>query len=193
MRSRNELGSFLNSHGLTGMGVELGVFAGVFSEIILSTWTGKKLFLVDAWRSVPGYVDFLRRTDKLCIDTRKTHEAEWELIFQECSTRVDRFDGRVGILRMTTTDASMAFDDASLDFVYVDADHSKVGVARDLREWYPKLKTGGLFAGHDYFNGNRKGIMFGVKSAVDEFAASVGKGVQATNETHTMKTWYWFK
>lgn len=61
------------------------------------------------------------------------------------------------------------------DFIYLDADHSYDFVKRNLEEWYPKVKKGGLFAGHDYINGTMgDGTVFGVKKAVDEFVEDIG-------------------
>ena len=193
MKARNEIGQLLNEHNLLGTGVEVGVFAGVFSEIILNTWKGKHLILVDAWASLPGYNDFLRRTDKLWIDTRKESKEEWEKILTECRERLSRFGLRASILRMESLEAAKTCLDWSLDFVYLDADHSKEAVEKDLRAWYPKLKKGGLFSGHDYFSGMRKGVPFGVKDAVDAFAKQEGKAIGVTAETSIFKTWYFFK
>ena len=55
------------------------------------------------------------------------------------------------------------FDNKSIDFVFIDGDHSYEGILRDLREWFPKIKDEGLFAGHDYNNE--------LKVAVDTFFA----------------------
>ncbi len=59
------------------------------------------------------------------------------------------------------------FSDASVDLIFVDADHSQAGVHKDLAAWAPKIKRGGVIAGHDY--GSRRHP--GVKRAVDEFFA----------------------
>lgn len=53
-------------------------------------------------------------------------------------------------IRMTSTEAHENYKDNSLDFVFIDADHTKEGVEADLLHWYPKVKSGGVFAGHDY-------------------------------------------
>ena len=68
----------------------------------------------------------------------------------------------VSPLRMLSIEAVSLFSDASLDFVYIDGDHSYEGVLTDLRAWFPKLKPGCLFAGHDYSTDS-------VKQAVEEF------------------------
>lgn len=57
-------------------------------------------------------------------------------------------------LRMFSTIAARRFEDKSLDFVYIDADHRGHGVMEDIYNWLPKVKTGGVIAGHDYGRGN---------------------------------------
>jgi len=62
--------------------------------------------------------------------------------------------------------AASQFDDRSVDFVFIDADHSYESVKKDIIAWMPKVKHKGLLAGHDYFN------TCGVKEAVDELLVS---------------------
>lgn len=50
----------------------------------------------------------------------------------------------------TTEAASKEFQDESLDLVFIDADHSYEAVKKDMDNWWPKLKKGGIMAGHDY-------------------------------------------
>jgi hypothetical protein len=54
------------------------------------------------------------------------------------------------------------FADNSLDFVYLDGNHTYDFVKQDLNAWYNKVKVGGILAGHDY-------PLKSVKQAVDEF------------------------
>ena len=42
------------------------------------------------------------------------------------------------------------FEDNSLDFVYIDANHDFVNFTQDLHEWYKKVRVGGIISGHDY-------------------------------------------
>jgi len=48
-------------------------------------------------------------------------------------------------------EASKLFSDNEIDFVFVDANHSYEAVIEDLKHWYPKLKPGGIIAGHDFW------------------------------------------
>lgn len=56
------------------------------------------------------------------------------------------------------------FADNSIHFCFIDAGHSYNAVKLDLQAWYPKMKKGGVFCGHDWFSGE------GVRKAVMEFA-----------------------
>lgn len=49
-----------------------------------------------------------------------------------------------------SVEAAAEFDDESLDWVFIDADHSYEAVVADIAAWAPKLKPGGLLSGHDY-------------------------------------------
>jgi hypothetical protein len=42
------------------------------------------------------------------------------------------------------------YKDESIDFIFIDGDHSAKGFRKDLELWYPKVKKGGVFSGHDY-------------------------------------------
>ena len=68
-------------------------------------------------------------------------------------------------IKLSSKEASEKFDDESLDFIFIDAGHSYEDVYEDLRCWFPKLKKGGYFAGHDYSK-----AWMGVIQAVNEWA-----------------------
>ena len=61
--------------------------------------------------------------------------------------------------------ADHQFDDGSVDFVYVDADHTWEAVQTDIEEWLPKIRPGGILAGHDYLEAEK---WPGVREAVEE-------------------------
>jgi len=139
---RNELPILLQSLGLNNIGVEIGVGKGAYSYAILLNNGLKLLYSVDNWD-----------------DSAIKAKAERTL---------DRFGDRNEILHTTSEEASKRFSNGSLDFVYIDADHTYESIKRDLELWYPKVKKGGIFAGHDYIDRVCKYGTFGVKSAVNE-------------------------
>ena len=54
-------------------------------------------------------------------------------------------------LHMASHAAAKKFEDESLDFVFIDADHHYDSVKQDIEVWWPKVKQGGILAGHDYY------------------------------------------
>ena len=58
------------------------------------------------------------------------------------------------------------FEDNSLDFVFIDASHEYEDVKNDILAWLPKVKRGGILAGHDYYV--NQDWFSGVKKAVNE-------------------------
>ena len=52
-------------------------------------------------------------------------------------------------MKMRTQEAASLVQDETLDFVFIDADHSETGVRRDLEDWLPKVKSDGWILGHD--------------------------------------------
>jgi hypothetical protein len=73
----------------------------------------------------------------------------------------------VTVIRDDSRAAASRFDDASVDFLYVDASHSYDGVLGDLIAWYPKVKVGGVIAGDDWCFTNEGSR--GVRRAVLDF------------------------
>jgi hypothetical protein len=70
-------------------------------------------------------------------------------------------------LKMTSLEAVNKFKDNSLDFVFIDASHEYEDVRDDIIAWYPKVKPGGIIAGHDYYHEEYDWFP-GVKRAVNE-------------------------
>ena len=156
--SRNDFGNLLNSLGLTGEGVEIGVCEGEYSETLLATWTGSKLHLVDPWRELSGYRDITNAPTPVC-----------EARFHKTISRLQPFSGRFQIHRQLSSEAVDAFGPGTLDFVYIDGNHDYQHVSEDIRLWHPKLRKGGLLAGHDYCDEVNQHYDCGVQSAVTDF------------------------
>jgi len=54
-------------------------------------------------------------------------------------------------IKMMSVDASKLYEDKSLDFVLIDGAHDYVSVCNDIQAWFPKVKSGGILAGDDWF------------------------------------------
>ena len=126
------------------VGVEIGVFKGQFSKSILEGWPGK-LYLVDPWRPLGDeYLD------------SSNHEFH-STAYEDTMNSIKGFEDRAIMVRALSNQAVDLFEDGSLDYVYIDGNHAYDFVKEDLELWWPKLKSGGLMAGHDYLliNWNR--------------------------------------
>merc|ERR1712151_1118631 len=65
--------------------------------------------------------------------------------------------------RNFTTACAIWFADNTLDFIFVDARHDRKGVLQDLKVYWPKLKEGGVIAGHDYTEQKEPPVYEGIK------------------------------
>lgn len=68
----------------------------------------------------------------------------------------------INAIRSDSVEASKTYADQSLDFVFIDGDHSYEGCKRDIIAWLPKMKPNSIIAGHDY------GWTPGIQKAVDD-------------------------
>lgn len=170
--ARDELPAVLNRRGLLGVGVEIGVKQGKFSELLLERWRGARLVSVDPWLSV-AWEEY--------VDRSNVSQDEFDENMEITRRRLHRFGARSEILRKTSVEGAATFEDASLDFVYIDARHDYASVLEDLEAWFGKVRPGGIIAGHDYVDGDLPQGDFGVKSAVDEFFGARGLAVHSTD------------
>lgn len=67
------------------------------------------------------------------------------------------------VRRVMSAEASREIEDASLDWVFIDAEHTFEHVLDDLERWLPKVKPGGLVSGHDY---GHPGVKLAVRARV---------------------------
>ena len=81
-------------------------------------------------------------------------------------------------------DAVQDFDDASLDFVYIDGAHDFKNVADDVSEWTKKVKIGGIVFGHDYKRSRDTG---------GKYPVDVKDVVQAYTYSHKIDPWFILK
>jgi hypothetical protein len=142
MKNRIELITHFKDLGYT-KGAEIGVFDGRFSEVICQTIPGVELLCVDSW--VVGEI-FPKK--KIAVE------------------RLAKYPN-VTIMHNTSLDAAKVINDGSLDFAFIDGEHSFKSVNEDVHAWAPKVKIGGVVAFHDYYvtkTGNK-----GVMEAVDQY------------------------
>jgi hypothetical protein len=136
------------------LGAELGAHTGKFTEHLLSAHRGLSMYAIDTWVVRPRYETY-----------------NFDNVRKDFSRRIGRFGNRVRVLQMETVAAADRVQDGTLDFVFIDADHSYEAVAADIDAWRSKIKPGGILSGHDYGHPRFPGV----DRAVDErFKAQTG-------------------
>lgn len=155
MRNRRELAKHFADQGFT-KGAEVGVYLGYYSRVLLDTIPGLELTCIDSW----NLNDTRKRAFELAVENLAPYP-------------------KANIIRSTSVEAARSFEDGSLDFVFIDADHSYKAVKEDINAWYPKVRSGGILSGHDYFESPKKTVQ--VIPAVDEFVKEHGLTLQLTD------------
>lgn len=162
-------------------GVEVGVYRGHTSVALLKTFLNLNLVMVDPWMEWHPDSDYFKTTrigKRLCGEWREHKEEALEL--------TKDFVDRRRVHQAKSEQTYNNYPDGYFDFAFVDADHTYEAVSLDIELWAPKVKPGGIFAGHDYDGKmDRRGV-WGVKRAADEFAATNNMKLH----TETGKLWW---
>lgn len=196
-QSRTDFPALLNCLGLTRRAVEVGVQAGVHASGFLQGWDGAHLRLVDKWDGdVPEAQDPTAQSPSFYIDIanidgiemRKRHRGHCEARLADAAR-----SGRAEILNAESTVAAAQVPDGDLDFVYLDARHDFAGVVADIHAWWPKVKLGGIFAGHDFVDGEfPEGDFFWI-SALREVLPGLEEGTYVTKEKNRYPSFFIMK
>ena len=151
------------------IGAEIGIRIGLLSAALLRAEPQLELLMVDSWAPAEEQTEAYRATgDRNALRTRAVAEKHYRM----ARAAVAFAGSRARIMRMTSEAAAAQTLDASLDFVFIDADHSYEGCSQDIRLWAPKVRPGGLLCGHDY--DHIRPEFHGVNRAVDEAFAANG-------------------
>lgn len=150
--------------GRGARGAEVGVFRGGLSRLLLKNGVAH-LYMVDNWLPADAQPGQYKATGDYCAGLRADEAASNESLARKVALDSG---GRAIVLKAASVEAAECVDDASLDFVFLDADHSYEGVRDDIAAWLPKVKPGGWIGGHDIDNPEPPFDFSGVRRAVDE-------------------------
>jgi len=119
---------------------EIGVLEGAFAHALLSRSAPiERYYLVDPWRYLDGWNKPSNRSD-----------AAFEEVYQRMLARTGPFASKTVVLRDIAKEALKAIPDRSLDFAYIDGDHTLRGITLDLISLLPKVRRGGIIGGDDF-------------------------------------------
>jgi hypothetical protein len=127
-------------------GVEVGVWRGIMSRELLAARPLLHLEMVDPYRTgVPGTAWW---DSGSVMPSRE--QSLYDAAYARARATTAFAAGRATFHKMPSVAAAAGFGNQSLDFVFIDGDHSYAGVVEDILAWLPKVKIGGWIGGHDW-------------------------------------------
>jgi len=78
----------------------------------------------------------------------------------ELKGNIEHYGYKVNIVIKDSKDAAPEIQDCA--FLFIDGDHSREGVASDIRNYMPCMKPGGIVVFHDYGEGKHEGVRLAV-------------------------------
>jgi predicted O-methyltransferase YrrM len=136
-------------------GAEIGVWEGAYSVKLCAPNPGLELICVDPWQTVVDYKE------------NKNDARRMALAYDRARAALAPYNCR--FMQMTSVEAAPQIPDGSLDFVYIDGNHLFAHVLNDIQLWAPKVRAGGIVAGHDYTSKKGQKSYIQVDLAVNEY------------------------
>jgi len=155
-------------------GIEIGVQIGLNSMMLIDICTNiSKIYGIDP------YIPFADCDGRFITQAEQDHNLK--LLDQSISAMGNKFK----LLKMKSFDAANMFENEAYDFVFIDGDKSSKNMLTDLTLYAPKVKQGGVIAGHD----------IGFKSVSVAIQAWARGNNIDFNTIHIIEnqSWYWIK
>lgn len=168
MKNRQQLAQHFADLGFK-IGAEVGVCNGYYSKTLLDTIPDLKLHGIDKWSEDV-------RSHKARHEKDEAYNKTLDILAEFIAK------GSFHVIRKSSMEALCDIADESLDFVFIDADHTYDAVKEDINGWTPKVRKGGVVSGHDYYE--FKSGKGGVIPAVNEYVAQ---------HNYTLNTTEWDK
>lgn len=171
--STRGLAPYIKRLGDDVVGIEIGTCRAESTAFLLEKCPNiQRIFTIDPYKA---YEDWTGEINQEVID-------KFMMIAQE---NLKPYGDRVRMIRETSSQAANNFTDTLVDFIFVDGDHSYDATLADCEAYYPFLKPGGFFCGHDYSS------IQAVHDAVTHFRDK--NGITAPINLSTNSTFFWYK
>ena len=141
MRRWDVLENIITAEGFTRF-VEVGTKEGRTTAHILENCPDCHVIGIDPWAEMP------RQGAVECGESYT--EWDFDAIERDFWGRVGPWKDRLTFYRRTSLEAAPEVDDGSQDLIFIDAAHDYESVLEDIETWTPKVREGGILAGHDF-------------------------------------------
>lgn len=118
--------------------VEIGTFEGYNAESILKNLNVKKMYIVDPYLEYEDYFTSEPEKTKLNLSVAQ----------RKAKNRLKKYSNKIVWIRKTSDDALKDIP-KNVDFIYVDGNHEYEYVKKDMENYYEKIGSKGILAGHD--------------------------------------------
>ena len=161
-------------------GVEIGTSRGKYSKWLLAKIKGLKLYCVDPWEVYDEYVEYNNKKTQTTCDN----------FYEQSKERLKGMN--VEFIRKRSMDAVKDFKDNSLDFVFIDGNHTFEYAVEDIAKWEKKVRIGGIVSGHDYWNSikRRKLYVSNLTPLERMKLVQVKDAIDAWTKTNRIKPWF---
>jgi Methyltransferase domain len=122
--------------------VEVGVWKGDFAKQVLEQCEFiDRYYMIDPWANLPDW-------NKPC----NKDQGVFDEVYSEAIKKTAFAHKKIVVLRGRTKEVVDRIPDKSVDFSYIDGDHTLRGITIDLIKLLPKMKEDGLIGGDDFTN-----------------------------------------
>ena len=178
------------------VGLETGIEKGKNAVVMFENIPNLKLYGLDSYKRHPQ-ASYIYDAEK-----RNWDDKYLQAVREQC---YERMKGRNCVMIEKFSEYGIQdVKDNSLDFVYLDADHSYDFVIQDIILWGRKLRKGGIMSGHDYYIDKKKlDRRAKVAQAVNDYTNVHGIKFYITSENHLADktrlhgdyypSWFWVK
>jgi predicted O-methyltransferase YrrM len=154
------------------VGLEIGCAEGNTTFHLLSNILNLKLYGIDPYSEYIDWNGYDLNEDHMNRTIKKFYE------------KIEPYKDRHFLYREMSDNVIDKFEDESLDFIFIDGLHTYDQVLKDCKNYYSKVKKGGIFSGHDYT------AIEEVNKAVIEFATDIK--IPEIFDVD-VDVWYWIK
>lgn len=122
------------------IGIEIGTGTGIATRTIFDALPNCRLYGIDPYE----------HRDKAEFEAGNPQEAH-DRTKEEAQRRLQGYIDLGKLIWLPIrSKLAIEFVPKEVDFVHVDGDHSEEGINTDIELYYPLVKIGGIFSGHDY-------------------------------------------